>query len=198
MNHVLFDVPTKIETERLILRMPMPGDGEAVNQAIKASHSELKPWLGFAQEVPSVEETETNTREAHAKFITREALRYLIFCKETDGFIGSTGFHNVDWNVPKFEIGYWIDSRQSGHGYMREAVGRLTELALNELQGRRVEIRCESDNYKSRKIPEQLGYELEGILKNEDLSVDGKRVTDTCIYAKVKSFRTSNRPDITC
>jgi RimJ/RimL family protein N-acetyltransferase len=186
MTHVLIDVPEKIETERLLLRMPMPGDGLVVNEAIKASFSELKPWLGFAQVLPSVDDTETNTREAHANFITRKALRYLVFCKQTHQFIGSTGFHNIDWDVPKFEIGYWIDSRMGGKGYMTEAVGRLTDLALTDLKGRRVEIRCESENIKSRRIPEQLGYELEGVLKNEDLSVDGKRVTDTCVYGLVR------------
>ncbi|MGR3764059.1 GNAT family N-acetyltransferase [Rossellomorea sp. NS-SX7] len=186
MNYILIDVPSSIETERLLLRMPMPGDGNVINEAIKASHSDLKPWLGFAQTLPSVEETESNTREAHANFIARKALRYLVFCKETNEFIGSTGFHNIDWDVPKFEIGYWIDSRKSGKGYMREAVNRLTELALTDLNGKRVEIRCESENVRSRMIPEKLGYELEGILKNEDLSVDGKRVTDTCIYGMVR------------
>lgn len=189
MNTVLIDVPTMIETERLELRMPQPGDGRAVNAAINASLSELQPWLGFARSNPSVEETETNTREAHAKFITRESLRYLIFLKDTDEFVGSTGFHNIDWSVPKFEIGYWIDTRMSGNGYMAEAVGELTELALNELNGKRVEIRCESTNDKSRAVPERLGYELEGILRNEDLSVDGERLTDTCVYGKISGSR---------
>ncbi|TMU87584.1 GNAT family N-acetyltransferase [Bacillus sp. BHET2] len=185
MNPVLLEIPTVIETERLELRMPNPGDGSVVNSAIKASLSELKPWLGFAQEDPSVEDTETNTREAHAKFLTRESLRYLIFRKGTNEFIGSTGFHNIDWSVPKFEIGYWIDTRMGGKGYMKEAVGRLTELAISELKGKRVEIRCESTNVKSRAIPEQLGYELEGVLRNEDLSVDGERLTDTCVYGMI-------------
>ena len=189
MNTVLIDVPTMIETERLELRMPQPGDGRAVNAAIKASLTELQPWLGFARSNPSVEETETNTREAHAKFITRESLRYLIFLKDTDEFVGSTGFHNIDWSVRKFEIGYWIDTRMSGNGYMAEAVGKLTKLALNELNGKRVEIRCESTNDKSRAVPERLGYELEGILRNEDLSVDGERLTDTCVYGKISRSR---------
>lgn len=189
MNTVLIDVPTMIETERLELRMPQPGDGRAVNAAIKASLTELQPWLGFARSNPSVEETETNTREAHAKFITRESLRYLIFLKDTDEFVGSTGFHNIDWSVRKFEIGYWIDTRMSGNGYMAEAVGKLTKLALNELNGKRVEIRCESTNDKSRAVPERLGYELEGILRNEDLSVDGERLTDTCVYGKISGSR---------
>ncbi|ARI77161.1 GNAT family N-acetyltransferase [Halobacillus mangrovi] len=185
MNPILMDIQTNIETDRLLLRIPLPGDGNVVNDAIKNSVTELRPWLGFVQEVPSPEETEANTREAHAKFLLRENLRYLVFLKDTKEFVGSTGFHNIDWKVRKLEIGYWINSIYSGKGYMTESVDALTEFALVNLQFARVEIRCESDNYRSRAIPEKLDYDLEGILRNEDLSVDGKRLTDTCVYAKV-------------
>lgn len=188
MNPILKEVPTELETERLLLRMPMPGDGKVVNKAIRASVDELKPWLGFVQKTPTVEDTEINTREAYTNFLSRKALRYLIFIRETGEFVGSTGFHNIDWEVPKFEIGYWIDTRMSGKGYMREAIEKLTTFALKELRGKRVEIRCESTNRKSRAIPEKLGFELEGILRNEDLSVDGERLTDTCVYSRVNAF----------
>lgn len=185
MNPVMLDVKTRIETDRLILRMPKPGDGKIINEAIKASINELRPWLAFARENPSVEDTEINTRQAYTKFLSRESLRYLVFRKKDHTFIGSTGFHNIQWEIPKLEIGYWIDTKYSGKGYMREGVGALTLYALNELNCARVEIQCESENKKSRAIPEALGFDLEGVLRNEDLSVDGKRLTDTCIYAKI-------------
>lgn len=69
---------------------------------------------------------------------------------------------------------------------MTEAIHELTHFAMVDLKARRLEIRCESTNTKSRTIPEKLGYELEGILRNEDFSADGKRLTDTCIYAKIQ------------
>lgn len=186
MNSILKEVAEELETERLILRMPKPGDGTVVNAAITSSLDELKPWLPFALEEPSVEDTEINTREAYAKFIKRENLRYLIFIKENGEFVGNTGFHNIDWNVPKVEIGYWIDTKHSGKGYMREAVEKLTHFATDDLGCRRVEIQCESENHKSRAIPEKIGYQLDGILKNDDVSVDGNHLTHTCIYSWVK------------
>jgi len=36
----------------------------------------------------------------------------------------------------------------------------------------------------SKRIPEKLGFTLEGILRNDCLSADGKEVRDTSIYAK--------------
>ncbi|WP_053219976.1 GNAT family N-acetyltransferase [Virgibacillus senegalensis] len=186
MNPILMNIPAEIETDRLLLRRPEPGDGEAVNQAIKNSIDELRPWMPFAQTTPTVAESESEAREAHIRFLKREKLRYLLFHRETNAFIGSSGFHNIDWEVPKCEIGYWIDTKFTGLGYMKEAVDALTAFAFSDLNCNRVEIRCEEKNLKSRAIPEKLGYELEGILKKDDLSADGKHLTNTCIYAKVK------------
>ncbi|MRG86057.1 GNAT family N-acetyltransferase [Salinibacillus xinjiangensis] len=183
MNTLLIDVPLQIETDRLILRAPhQNGDGKVVNRAIRDSIEELRAWLPFAQKVPSVEQTEVNLRKAHIRFLQRESFRFLIFHKNTSDYIGRVSYESVDWDIPKCEIGYWIHTLFSGQGYMTEAVEKLISIALYHLQFNRLEIRCESTNIKSRSIPEKLGFELEGILKNEDLSADGSTLTDTCIY----------------
>jgi RimJ/RimL family protein N-acetyltransferase len=186
MKPILLDFPSEFTTERLLIRLPLPGDGRAVHEAIQASRKELKLWLPFASKDQTEEQVEENIRGAHAKFLTREDLRLLVFQKEIGEFIASTGLHRIDWDIPKFEIGYWIDTRHSGKGYMTEAVEGITRFAFTELKARRIEIRADSRNQKSRAIPEKLGFELEGILRNDDLAVDGTGLRDTCIYAKVK------------
>lgn len=187
MNHpLLFDFPQQFETERLLVRLPMPGDGAPLYEAIIHSLPELKPWLEFAQQVPSVEETELNVRQAHIAFLERKDLRMHIFHRETGAFIGSTGLHRINWEVPKFEIGYWIDTRYSGQGYITEAVKGLTDFSFRELHAQRLEIRCDSKNVKSRKVAERLGFELEGILRRDSLSIDKRDWRDTCIYAKLR------------
>ncbi|MBN6189157.1 GNAT family N-acetyltransferase [Aneurinibacillus sp. BA2021] len=185
MNPVLLDIPTEFYTERLLIRMPLPGDGKAVYEAIQASMTELKPWMVFVQREPSEQEIEASIREAHAAFVKREDLRLLVFLRDTGEFVASSGLHRIDWNIPKFEIGYWMDVRYSGQGYMTEAVERIAAFAFDTLHARRVEIRCDATNVKSRAIPERLGFTLEGILRNGALSVDGKEVRDTCIFARI-------------
>ncbi|WP_205092491.1 GNAT family N-acetyltransferase [Thalassobacillus pellis] len=186
MNPILIDFPSSFETDRLKIRMPKPGDGIVIHEAIEASREELKEWLPFAQERQTLEETERNTRESHVKFLKREDLRLLIFEKKSGRLIGSSGLHRMDWEVRRFEIGYWLDTRFSGQGFMTEAVEGITAFAFNELKANRVEIRCDTRNQKSRKIPVRLGFELEGILKNEDVGMSGG-LRDTCIYAKIKN-----------
>ncbi|MBU5468571.1 GNAT family N-acetyltransferase [Virgibacillus sp. MSJ-26] len=186
MTHpILKDFPNEFVTSRLLVRLPLPGDGEQVYKAITRSKEELKPWLPFARNEQAVEETEINVRESYVAFLKREDLRLHIFDKETNEFIGCTGLHRIDWNVPKFEIGYWIDTKFSGQGLISEAVEGVTNFAFEELGAKRVEIRCDFKNVKSKAVPERLGYTLEAILKNDDVSLEGDELRDTCIYAKV-------------
>ncbi len=187
MNPLLLDVPLKLETERLMLRAPLQaGEGEMVRQAIGDSFNELKSWLSLFQEPPTVEETEVMLKNAHINFLKRESFRFLIFDKGGNDFIGTTSLHNIDWNIPKCEVGYCINTKYSGNGYMTEAVKEMVNFVLNHLEFKRIGIKCDSTNLKSRAIPEKLGFVLEGILRNDDLSADGKKLTDTCVYSIIK------------
>lgn len=184
MDPILFDFPNEFTSERLSIRLPKPGDSKVVYPAQIASMNELKTWMEFAQKEQSEEELEVNIRHAHYLFLKRENMRLHVFLKDTGEFVGCSGLHRINWGIPRFEIGYWIDSRLSGNGYMTEAVERILMFAFAELGAKRVEIRCDSKNKHSRAIPERLNFELEGILKNEAVSADGSELRDTCVYAK--------------
>ncbi|MBS4192898.1 hypothetical protein KHA94_22520 [Bacillus sp. FJAT-49705] len=62
MNPLLLEIPTKIDTKRLYLRIPMAGDGETVNAAIRASINEFKLWLPLFQSMPEITKTEIKVR----------------------------------------------------------------------------------------------------------------------------------------
>jgi RimJ/RimL family protein N-acetyltransferase len=185
LKPILREFPEEIITERLLIRKPLPGDGKAVYEAIQSSLNELKPWMPWAHTNQSEVDVEANIRDSIAKFITREDLRLHLLDKVTGEFIGSSGLHRINWDIPKFEIGYWIDTLHSGKGYITEATEAITNFAFTELHAKRVEIRCDSTNTRSRAIPEKLGFTLEGILKSESLSVWTNEPRDTCVFAKI-------------
>ena len=186
MNPILLDIPERIEGKRIYLRTCKPGDGPMVQDALVASRAELKEWMPWAQQDQTVEETEENLRRAQARFILREDIRLYVMRKQDDVFLGSTGLHRINWDTRTFEIGYWMDSRYTKNGYMTEAVDVLTTFAFNELQANRVEIRCDSRNVNSKRIPERLGFTLEGILRHDSYDATGLYLRNTCIFAKLR------------
>ena len=182
--------PFRIESARLLLKSPSEADASLRAVAINESLEELRPWMPWANHRLNEEEEIENCRKAEANF--KEGSDYLlhIFLKDSLTFIGGTGLHRGDWSVPSAEIGYWIRTRFSGCGYVTEAVATLTRYALTELHMKRVEIRMSTKNIRSRRIPERLGYKLEGVLRNDSRHVDGS-LRDTCVFSLID--KDSNR-----
>lgn len=188
MEKILREFPHRFDTDRLTIRCPLPGDGPEVNAALLESWEEIKYWLPFAVEPkPTDEETEANVRKAHLRFLSREDLRLHLYLKGTDTFVGSSGLHRINWDVPKFEIGYWVRTHFAGQGYIKEAVQSISDFAFDVLGARRVEIRCDALNERSAAIPRRLGFALEGRLRNDDRDHVTGELRDTLIFAKVRS-----------
>jgi RimJ/RimL family protein N-acetyltransferase len=101
------EVPEAFETERLLIRCPLPGDGEAVNTAVAESLECLSPWMSWAQGVLPVDETEELQRSNYLAYNKRSAFHFNVFLKHTGEFVSKPALFNIDWKVPSCEIGYW-------------------------------------------------------------------------------------------
>ena len=191
MDPLMIDVPERIETERLLLRCPLPGDGAALNAAVCESLAELKPWLPWAQTAPTPDESELQCRRMHARFVQREDLVMYLFERRGDGsegaLVGGSGLHRIDWAVPRFEIGYWRRSGHGGRGLIVEAVQALSRTAFAHLGARRVEIRMDAHNERSVRVAERAGFAFEGVLRQDSLDTAGQP-RDTRVYARVRGL----------
>lgn len=178
-------VPEQFETERLLIRAPQPGDGKVINDAIRESLDNLRPWMPWARVVPSVAESETFAREAALRFRNREDLALHFFRKSDGLYLGGSGLHNIAWDVPRFEIGYWIRTSAQGRGYVTEVVNGIAEMAFDKLDAVRLEIRCDARNERSAAVALRAGFTLEARLHNESRAPDGA-LRDTLIFVRFR------------
>ena len=194
LDPLLIDVPQRIETPRLILRCPGPGDGAALNEAECETLVELLPWMPWAQSARTPADSEIYCRRSRAKFLLREDLPMLIFERQrvaggagdAEGLLlGSTGLHRMDWQVRRFEIGYWRRAGHQGRGIITEAVLALTQMAFDQLGARRVEIRMDDANTASRRVAERAGFSFEGVLRQDSATPQGE-LRDSRVYSRVR------------
>lgn len=174
----------EIFSPRLIIRKASPCYAAEVNEAVQESLPELVPWMPWARGHAGLKATEAHLTQACAAFEARNDLPLLIFLKDNSMFVGATGLHRLDWEVPKFEIGYWLRTSQVGKGLITEAVACLTEFAFSELKARRVEIKLSSRNDRSRRVAERAGYPLEAVLHHDRRELNGE-VGDTLVFSKI-------------
>lgn len=187
-NYHLIDLPTHIETPRLLLRPPQANEGKILNTAILESFELLNKYMLWAKEKPSLEESETVVKREAQNWILKRRndpeLMLFILDKNTNDLIGATGFHGIDWDVPCAETGYWVRKKYSGQGYITEAINAITQYAFNVLKVKRLAITCDVDNERSKKVPERLGYSLESTMKANRVKPITGEVTDTLVFVR--------------
>ena len=187
MTNKFHHFPFPITTPRLLLRPPCIADSSIVNAGIKESFHQLNKWMPWAQQPQSLEDTELFVRQSVANWIVQKNeepwLPIFIFDRTTQEFIGATGYHHLQWDVPCLEMGYWIRASKSGNGLMTEAVNALTRYAFEELRVRRVAITCDAQNIPSQKIALRLGFRHEATLTQNRVMVDGT-ISDTFIFVR--------------
>jgi ribosomal-protein-serine acetyltransferase len=181
---MLIDFAHVIETDRLILRVPVPANAKDLFQAAQET-PDLKFWIPMAQpELPTLEKCELFCRKSLANFILRTSCPYLIF--DHDRMLhGLIAVHRMNFEYGIFEIGYWLRSSSSGQGIMTEATNMVTQYLFRNHATTRVQILCNASNTKSGAVAERLGFIKEGVLRNNDhVAARSIACRDENIYAR--------------
>ena len=184
MNPLLLDFPDSFDTERLTIRAPRVEDAAEVIDAICESLPELRPWMPWAKEAPTLDGTQIRLRQARANWTIRQDMPLHVYLKGTSTFVMGSGLHRMNWESGKFEIGYWVRAKFMGQGFVTEAVHGITAFAFKHLHANRVEIRCDALNIRSAAVAKRCGFLLEGILRHDALDVDGQ-LRSTMIFSKL-------------
>jgi ribosomal-protein-serine acetyltransferase len=186
VNPLLLDIPRELSGPRVALRVPGAGDGSVVYPSVRESLSELKRWMPWATVDYNEQSGEQWCRKAAADFLARNQLQYLIFSRHERRHLGNIGAFDMDWSVPSCEIGYWLHSAHTGSGYMTEAVGVLADMLIKTLNVRRVQIRTDERNQKSRRVAELAGFQFEGVMRQDSITVGGG-LRSTCVLSRIHS-----------
>jgi RimJ/RimL family protein N-acetyltransferase len=186
--HTLIPLFEELRGERVVVRPYRESDAQALYEAVAESRDHLRPWMPFADEHQTVDESRHWILQQMAHWILRDDLMLSIWKQESDRYLGGTGLYPHDWDIGYFEIGYWIRASAEGHGYIAESARLLTEYAFDNLKANRIEIRCDELNARSAAIPKRLGYVLEGRLRNHLATSDG-RLRTTLFFSLIPEDR---------
>ncbi|HZC06819.1 MAG TPA: GNAT family N-acetyltransferase [Ktedonobacterales bacterium] len=176
----LFD---ELTDDRVTVRPHHQSDFDELWEAIQESRDELRPWLPFADQ--SQEELRNWLAQTEAKWITREMLGMGIVERSTGRLVGNIGLMVRSWEIGSFEIGYWLRTSATGHGYMSNAVRLVADFAFDHLDAHRVMIRCDAENARSAAVPTRLGFTLEGRMRRDFSAPDGQ-IRDTLVFSMVR------------
>lgn len=99
--------------------------------------------------------------------VKQSALRFWVYEKcSQDKIIGTVSLQNIRRGFyQSCELGYKFDERFWGRGYAKESISKCIWIAFEELKLHRIEAQVLPENKASRRLLWSLGFELEGIKK---------------------------------
>lgn len=178
------DFPS-IENQQIKLEPPTMERNEQILEAVTESYSQLAEFLPWVHSALTIDDTNQNIHLAHYNFMRGESeLRFSIIDRDTDQLLGMIGLLLTDLDVPRFEIGYWLRTDQTGKGIVSQAVQLLESFAITQLGAKRIDIRAVGKNLRSQKVAERNGYQLEARYRLARRNPDGE-LDDELLFTKL-------------
>jgi len=182
IDPILLELPDELLGEQVLVRPYRAGDGPAVFEAVNESREHLRRWMPWVDTHVTAADSEAFVRRSQASWINRTELIVGIWDRDGRRLFGSSGLHCRDWEIPCFEVGYWLRRSAEGHGYVSETVRLLTRFAFEILGANRVFLQCDARNTRSAAVPQRLGFVLEATLRHDARDHFGS-LRDTLIFA---------------
>lgn len=98
---------------------------------------------------------------------------FLIFLREGD-LIGGININNISRGAAQFaSLGYWLDEKSQGKGYMAEALQLVLNYGFSELKLHRFNAGCLAHNERSKNLLKKCGFREEGYA-HKYMEIEGK------------------------
>lgn len=175
MHKLLLEIPSQIETERMILRCYRAGDGPWYYAMAQRNREHLSEYESdnVVMSIKTEEEAEVLVRDLANDWASRSHFFIGAFDKKTDAFVAQVYVGPVSWSLPEFQVGYFADKDNEGRGYVTEAVRAVLGFIFDHLHAHRVRLECDDTNVRSYRVAERCGMVREGHFLESKRRADG-------------------------
>jgi RimJ/RimL family protein N-acetyltransferase len=164
MDPLLLELPEELHTQRLLLRKYRAGDGAALFALLERNNNReaLFPNVEEVATLRNIKAAELKIRRHEAEWVARKRFVLGIWMKKDDVFVGEIWIEPNQWDVPSFELGWFLDVGSQRKGLAREAATRSLMFIFNNLHAHKVIVITRDTNQRSIKLAQRLGFKQEG------------------------------------
>lgn len=170
-----------LETERLKLRELTLLDAETMFDYFEKESVIRYFGLDSFQNMDQVKNTIQMFRQRYEE---GTVIRWGIELKGTGQLIGTCGFHLINQNHSRAEIGYELDDTYWGKGYASEALQAIVTYGFETMRFIRMAAVVYTENEASHRLLKRAGFQEEGLLRK--YMIQNGVAHDTVIYSLLK------------
>lgn len=171
--------------EHFKIRLLQPNESKAFYNLIHNNRARLEDFFaGTVSKTLTLGDTINYCKEIQGRIVEKTYLPYVITNTKTNAFVGLVDVKNIDWNVPKAELGSFIDSEYEGQGLTTKATKLVVDHIIENYKFIKLLCRANSRNKGSIAVILKNGFELEGTIRNDYRTTKGE-VVDLNYYGRV-------------
>ena len=171
--------------EHYSIRLLCADDLKAFFDLIDRNRARLEAFFsGTVAKTRTFEDTEAYLAEIIIKAENKTYYPFVITDKSSGSLVGFLDIKNIDWNIPKGELGCFIDTKYEGKKLSTKALTVFTNYCFTELGFKKLFLRTHKSNASACRLAERCGFEKEGILRRDYKTTEGELV-DLIYYGKL-------------
>jgi len=141
-------------------------------------------FAGTVSKTKTLNDTEQYCNIIAQKINDKSYFPFIITSLKSNAYIGLIDVKNIDWNVPKAELGYFIDANYEGQGISSLALSFIVDYLIEKYQFKKLLCRVSSLNEGSIGVALKNGFQLEGTIRNDYRTTRGD-IVDLNYYGRV-------------
>jgi len=161
------------------------GQSKLFFDLIDANRERLEDFFaGTVSKTKTLEATLDYCVEIAQKIENKNYFPYMIIDVSCNKIIGLIDVKNIDWNVPKAEIGAFVDVEYENKGLITRASALVVDYLVETHQLKKILCRANSRNQGSISVILKNGFEFEGTIRNDYRTTKGE-IVDLNYYGRV-------------
>lgn len=178
INNSVFNSFPKLSSDRLVFREFYESDAEALFYI--RSHEDIMRYMDTYPE-PDFKTVQNRIQEMQLQFQLKIGINWVIVERATGTMIGYFGIWKIDKENCRGEIGYALNPKCWGNGYMLETFKTIIPYGFHKLRLHSYEANVNPANQNSIRLLKKVGFQKEGYFR-ENFVFDGKFL-DSEIYS---------------
>ena len=162
-----------------------PEDSEAFFNLIETNRARLEDFFaGTVSRTKTLNDTIDYCKSIQKRISERSYFPFMITDLNTNAFVGLIDVKNIDWNVPKAELGSFIDVTYENKGIISKASQVMIDHLVKTYGFIKLLCRANSRNKGSIAVILKNGFELEGTIRNDYRTTKGE-IVDLNYYGRI-------------
>lgn len=167
------------------IRLLSINDIDAYFRLVESNRKRLEDYFtGTVSKTKTLEDTRAFVVENLRRVEEKTYYPFILIDELTGQIAGFMDLKNIDWSIPKAEMGMYMDQDYANKRLASNAFNLFCTYCFDVFKFRKLFLRTHQHNLAARSLAEKCGFEIEGTIRRDYKTTSGELI-DLLYYGRL-------------